>query len=102
MQVFRFTGELWLWQAQTSSAWVFVTVPTEISEEIREVVAMAGPPRGFGSVRVVATIGTTAWPTSIFPTKDRGSYLLPVKKAVRRAEDLEPGDVVSAELRMRL
>jgi hypothetical protein len=41
---------------------------------------------------VEATIGSTTWSTSIFPDSTRGAYVLPVKKAVRRAEDLEEGD----------
>jgi hypothetical protein len=50
------------------------------------------PPRGFGSVRVRATVGGTTWTTSVFPDSTRGAYVLPVKKAVRRAEGLDEGD----------
>ncbi len=83
----RFTAELWRWEAQ--GAWFFVTVPARESAVIRE---RPRPPRGFGSVRVKATIGSTTWSTSVFPDSTRGAYVLPVKKAVRRAEDLEEGD----------
>jgi Domain of unknown function (DUF1905) len=100
MEGFRFTSELWLWQSPNATGWVFVTVPAEISDGIREAIAMAGPRRGFGSVRVEATMGNTTWRTSVFPSKDSGCYLLPVKQAVRRAEDVEAGDLVSAELRV--
>ena len=51
-----------------------------------------GTPRGFGSVRVRATVGATSWTTSVFPDAARGAYVLPVKKAVRRAEGLDEGD----------
>jgi hypothetical protein len=37
--------------------------------------------------------------TSVFPSSS-GSYLLPVKKPVRRAEGLEAGDVVTVELEL--
>jgi hypothetical protein len=83
----RFSADLWRWEAQ--EAWFFVTVPADESALIRE---RPRPPRGFGSVRVRATIGSTTWQTSIFPDSTRGAYVLPVKKAVRRAEDLEEGD----------
>lgn len=55
----------------------------------------AGPPRGFGSVRVEATVGGTTWRTSVFPDSRGGSYVLPVKRAVREAEDLDDGDQVT-------
>ena len=87
MSTCRFTAELWRWEAQ--GAWFFVTVPPPESALIRE---RPRPPRGFGSVRVRATIGSTTWSTSVFPDSTRGAYVLPVKKAVRRAEDLEEGD----------
>ena len=83
----RFTADLWRWEAQ--EGWFFVTVPVEESARIRE---RPRPPRGFGSVRVRVTIGRSTWSTSVFPDTTRGAYVLPVKKSVRRAEDLEEGD----------
>ena len=94
--IVSFEGELWRWPGD--AAWHFVSLPVEASEEIRELTA---PRRtGFGSVRVRATIGPTTWLTSVFPDKKSGAYLLPVKAAVRRAADLEPGDdtAVTVEL----
>jgi Domain of unknown function (DUF1905) len=96
----EFTTELWLWSARDGQAdsWVFVTVPEEVSDEIRD---RAGPPRGFGSVRVEATIGATTWRTSVFPNSDEpGTFALPLKKAVRRSEDLEVGDTATVGLRV--
>lgn len=83
----EFSAELWRWEAQ--SGWFFVTVPDEASATIRE---RPRPPRGFGSVRVRVTIGSTTWATSVFPDSARGAYVLPVKKAVRSAERLDEGD----------
>jgi hypothetical protein len=89
----RFSAVLWRGEAQ--EAWFFVTVPAEPSALIRE---RPRPPRGFGSVRVRATIGSTTWQTSVFPDSTRGAYVLPVKKAVRRAEDHEEGDPAAVVL----
>ena len=83
----EFTAELWRWEAQ--SGWFFVSVSQDASALIRE---RPRPPRGFGSVRVRATIGSTSWSTSVFPDSARGVYVLPVKKAVRTAERLDEGD----------
>ena len=55
--------------------------------------AVTTPPRGFGSVRVEVTLGETTWRTSVFPEAASGCFVLPVKKAVRRAEGVDPGDV---------
>ena len=90
---FRFTAPLWEWSAQ--GGWFFVTLPDEASDDIREVPRM---PRGFGAVRVRVTVGGSTWSTSVFPDSKQGSYVLPVKKAVRKAEGLDVGDTVHVEL----
>ncbi len=87
MQRYEFTAELWAYDGP--GGWHFVTVPSAISEDIRD---LAGPPAGFGAVRVRARAGATTWLTSLFPDKASGCYVLPVKKAVRRSESVEVGD----------
>lgn len=91
----RFTAPLW--EHDGPAAWHFVTVPVDVADEIRLV---AGEPRGFGSVRVQATIGGTAFATSVFPDAASGGFLLPVKKAVRLAEGLSDGDTCEVCLRV--
>ena len=89
----RFSAALWRWQAQ--SGWFFVTLSEEASALVGE---RPRPPRGFGSVRVRATVGETSWTTSVFPDSESGRYVLPVKKAVRSAEDVDEGDTVDVIL----
>jgi hypothetical protein len=86
-----------LWRADAQDAWYFVTLPIEVAESVREV---PRPSRGFGSVRVQATVGGTTWQTSVFPDTASASYLLPVKRSVRDAEDLEEGEPVEVLLTM--
>lgn len=93
---FEFTTPLW--EHQGAGGWHFVSVPPEISADITDL--SAGIRRGFGSVRVAVTVGETSWRTSIFPDSGTGTYLLPMKAAVRAAEHLEPGDDVSARLEL--
>lgn len=83
----RFEAEVWKYRGE--SAWHFVTLPLAFADEIRELADEHR--RGFGSVRVKATIGTSVWATSVFPEKASGSYVLPIKKSVRSAEDLDDG-----------
>jgi hypothetical protein len=92
-----FEAELWEWESRAS--WFFVTVPPDESDDIRE---MSPDDRGFGSVRVEAEIGESRWRTSVFPDSKIGCFVLPVKKAVRVAEDIGPGDLVGVTLTVLL
>jgi len=93
-----FAAELWIWDARRVDSWTFVSLPPEPSEEIRDRAARRR--RGFGSVPVRATIGTSSWTTSIFPDGGSGCYVLPVKRAIRRAQALEPGDVATVTIEL--
>lgn len=91
-----FDAELWLWDARRADAWVFVGLPAAESEEIRDLAG--GPRRGFGSLRVRATIGTSVWTTSIFPGRAR--YVLPVKRSIRVTEALDVGDMATVTVEL--
>ena len=78
------------------AAWFFAYVDKKQAVEIKE--KHTGPRRGFGSIKVTATIGKTKWKTSIFPDKQSGTYVLPLKAAVRRAEGIDAGDTISFTL----
>ena len=93
---YRFTAELWLHAGE--AAWYFVTLPIDVADEIDDMTV--GATRGFGSVRVRVTVGSTTWATSIFPSKQAESFLLPVKKAVRTAERIDEGDQVEIDLEL--
>ena len=95
--IYLFDAPVWVWDARKTDVWTFVSLPAEESQEIREFAS--GIPRGFGSVKVTATIGSTTWRTSIFPSKD-GSYVLPLKKAVRTAEGLAIDDVATVKVEL--
>jgi hypothetical protein len=95
---YEFDAPLWRWQARASDVWTFVSLPEGISDEVLEL----GEPyaRGFGSLRVEATVGATVWRTSIFPDSGRRAYVLPVKRAVRDAEGLTLGEPAHVRLRL--
>lgn len=79
-----------------ADGWHHVSVPVEISDDISDITGSIR--RGFGSVRVAVTVGSTTWRTSIFPDRKTGTYMLPMKKAVRTAEHLELGTDLEAQL----
>ena len=58
---------------------------------------LEGMARGFGSLKVMATIGGSCWRTSVFPSRE-GGWMLPVKAAVRKAEVIGEGDEVELVL----
>ena len=94
-QSYSFEAELWIYSS-SKAAWYFITVPQEISHQIR---FFAGTTNGFGSIRVGVRIGESRWATSLFPDKSSGCYFLPVKAAIRKAESIATGDRVTVELK---
>lgn len=96
--VLEATGPVWIWTAAPPArgSWHFMTIDPQTAVEIRyEALGRIG---GFGSVKVLATIGGTRWSTSLFPHKESGGFLLPLKADVRRREGLAEGDTVTARL----
>jgi hypothetical protein len=88
-----FTGELW--GDTPDMSWVFVSVPDEVADEIADLIPKRS---GFGSVRVEVTVGTETWRTSLFPDSSRGTFVLPVKRAVRTAIKVDVGDRIEVVL----
>ncbi|MHA7290500.1 DUF1905 domain-containing protein [Arthrobacter sp. MDT3-24] len=91
---YSFRAELWRYPDE--SGWHFLTLPVEVADDLREEAAVFR--KGFGSVRVTAEISGCTWRTSVFPDSKSGSYLLPVKKAVRDAAGISDGDEVAVRL----
>jgi hypothetical protein len=74
---------------------VFAALPEQVSDEIDAAAAVKG---GFGSVKVIVGLGAHTWTTSVFPDSTRACYVLPIKKAIRKAEGVDLGDVVSLRI----
>ncbi|MBS0482143.1 MAG: DUF1905 domain-containing protein [Proteobacteria bacterium] len=94
-------GPLWRWTSPSGpAAWHFVTIDGPAGEALSGTALMRRLEKaigGFGSLKVTARIGETAFNTSLFPSKELG-WLLPVKAAVRKAEGVSEGDVVEVVL----
>src|SRR3954453_15360990 len=87
-----------LWQHAGDAGGHFVCLPADGGEDVDD---LTGAIRhGFGSVRVAVRVGGSSWRTSVFPDAGRGTYVLPVKKAVRAAEHLTAGDDVHVQLQL--
>ena len=91
---FTFTAEVW--EHDGPAAWFFLGLPEAITDDIDA--RFGHRAAGFGSIRVEVTIGATTWRTSLFPDSTRGTYVLPVKKPVRKAEAIDAGTRVRVTL----
>jgi hypothetical protein len=95
-------GQVWKYHgtakdgSPSSMAWHFLTIDGEVAESIRA--AAPGRTAAWGSVYATVRIGATEWQTSLFPSKNVGGYLLPLKASVRKAEQLEEGGRVTVSL----
>lgn len=86
-----FEGQVVEWRGP--APYYYVPMPVEDAEDLKDAA------RGleyWGQVAVTATIGETTFTTALFP-KD-GTYLLPLKAAIRRAEEIDLDDVVDVAL----
>ncbi|TQM64925.1 DUF1905 domain-containing protein [Humibacillus xanthopallidus] len=90
----QFSGEVWEWHGP--SPYHFVSVPEDECQALHDVAHVS---HGWGMIPVTARVGHTEWPTSLWP-KDEG-YIVPFKAAVRRAEHIVVGDVVTVTLTVR-
>lgn len=90
-----FSGEIWYWRGP--APFYFITVPPKEYAQIRAVAKAVT--YGWGMIPVEAQIGESVWETSLFPKN--GSYVVPVKTVVRKAEQLDDGDVVTVQLAIR-
>ena len=86
-------ARLWIYEAP--APWYMITVPLKESTEIKKKFGMFH--RGWGSIPVIVQIGSSNWKTSIFWEK-KGTYLLPIKKEIRKAESLMNGNELTLTL----
>lgn len=91
----EFDGKIWFWKGP--APWYFVTVPAQQCHTLNAISGFVT--YGWGMIPVHVRIGKTAWKTSLWP-KD-GSYIVPIKASVRKAENLEEDDTVTIRLEVR-
>ena len=89
----EFDGPAFHWRGPSPHH--FVAVPEAESDLLGEFSHLS---YGWGCLPVRGRIGATAFETSLIP-KD-GRFLVPLKVAVRRAENLELGDHVTIRLEL--
>ncbi|HUN22336.1 MAG TPA: DUF1905 domain-containing protein [Anaerolineales bacterium] len=88
----QFSGEIFYWRGP--APFLFVAVPPDPSAAIKAISTQVT--YGWGVIPVRVQIGKTHWRTSLFPKQ--GQYLVPIKLAVQKAEELNVGDWVQIDL----
>ena len=87
------TGEVFHWRGP--SPYHFVAVPEAQREEVA---SWSFASYGWGCLPVRGRVGVTEFETALFPRD--GSYVIPLKDRVRRAEGIELGDEVTIRLEL--
>ena len=93
---FVFSANVWEWRGP--APYHFVAVPEDIAAEIKEMASAVT--YGWGMIPVSGKIGSTSFTTSLWAKN--GTYAVPLKDAVRKAEGISLGDKVSIELSLRM
>ena len=89
-RTYSFKARIWKYKGKAS--WHFVTLPKALSKKIR--LHHGESEQGWGRLSGTAQIQNTQWKTAIWFDSKANSYLLPVKAAVRKAEDLDKESLV--------
>lgn len=88
----RYEFKAKVWQHSLPGGWYFVSLPIELSKEIRE--NLKWQEEGWGRLKASAKIGITEWETSIWYDKKQKTYLLPLKAEIRKREKIKTSEEV--------
>lgn len=81
-----------VWQHSSSGGWHFISLPENMSTEIRN--ALKSEEEGWGRLKATAEIGNTQWNTAIWFDTKRNTYLLPLKADIRKIENIVVGKTI--------
>ncbi|UCE94586.1 MAG: DUF1905 domain-containing protein [Flavobacteriaceae bacterium] len=81
-----------LWRHGSEGGWHFITLPKEVSKEIRD--HLQWQEEGWGRMKASAIIKEIQWKTSIWFDTKLDSYILPVKSEIRSKLFLKTDDLL--------
>lgn len=94
-KIFKIKNKVWIWPGESAN-WFFIYVDGKVKDQITK--HKKGLIRGM--VKVRATLCETTWETALFKNKREKCFLLPLKKLVRKKEDIFDGDVIEVKLEL--
>ena len=89
-----FVGEIFEWRGPPP--YLFVLVPDDVTARIKVIANEVT--YGWGVVPALVTVGDTEFETSLFPKQ--GGYLVPIKRLVQDAEEIDEGDEIAIRLQV--
>ncbi|WP_428224494.1 DUF1905 domain-containing protein [Flavobacterium sp.] len=92
----KYTFSATIWQYEGPNGWYFVSLPQDISKEIRD--NLKWQEEGWGRLKASAQIGTYEWKTAVWFDTKQNTYLLPIKADVRTKCKLEKGQVTEVSV----
>ena len=90
MLMYKFSSEPWRYQGKNS--WTFISLPLDISEEIRH--HLKHEEEGWGRLKANIKVGASEWKTSIWYDTKLQTYVLPLNAQVRKKEHLMLGTII--------
>ncbi|XOV94482.1 MAG: DUF1905 domain-containing protein [Bacteroidota bacterium] len=76
-----------MWRHNSTGGWYFVSLPKDLSKEIRE--HFQWQEEGWGRMKAFAGIGEMTWESSIWFDTKMDTYILPIKADIRKRLNLE-------------
>ena len=84
---YEFSAKVYQYSSSAEmSGWTFVSLPKEISIEIRD--NFKWLEQGWGRMKIAAKIGDSEWQTAIWFDTKQDTYLLPLKAQIRKKENI--------------
>jgi hypothetical protein len=85
-----------VWQHSGPGGWFFISIPKEISSDIREL--HRSEEEGWGRLKAIAKINQLDWETAIWFDSKNQEYLLPLKSKIRKDLGIQIGNDVTVEI----
>ncbi len=80
------------WKYAGPAGWVFVSIPDQMSKEIRH--TFKNEEAGWGRLKAIAKLGNTEWKTAIWFDSKMNTYLLPLKSEIRKKEKIDLDEIL--------
>ena len=94
---YEFTAKTYQYSSsEDMCGWTFVSLPKELSIEVRE--NFKWMEEGWGRMKVTATLGKSKWQTAIWFDTKQDTYLLPLKAKIRKQENVVLGEDVKISI----
>lgn len=92
----KYTFTTSMWQYQGKGGWYFISLPLELSTEIRSIAKWQE--EGWGRLKILAKINQTEWETAIWFDTKLNTYLLPIKSEIRKKECLGIDETIDVNI----